>query len=281
MNELIANSLAYPTVFFTVFALVSMVYWLFVILGGIGLDVLDFDLDVDGALEGADAISDGAIDGVLEGALDGAMEGAADGAAEAADGTADSGPQLGVIATIVSALKLRKAPITVSLSLTFLFGWLLSYYAMTAMPAFESPFVRLGVGTGVGFASFAVALIVASFCIRPLGPIFEQKSGQRRRDILGKTCTVRTGRVDEEFGQAEVDDGGAGLLVEVRCPAGELKRGDKALVVEYDSGADAFIVEPMSRLLGEEDSPQPKSAAKSAAELEAEIEALAEEVSEA
>ena len=53
------------------------------------------------------------------------------------------------------------------------------------------------------------------------------------------------------FGQAEMADGGAGLLLHVRCADDDngLGRGDEALVLEYDEQRDVYLVEPMKRLL--------------------------------
>jgi hypothetical protein len=86
--------------------------------------------------------------------------------------------------------------------------------------------------------------------VRPLAPIFVHTTSRGGRHLIGKACVVRTGRVDDRFGQAELDDGGAGLLLHVRC-AGEnaLKKGDEALIIDYDAQRDVYIVEPMKGLL--------------------------------
>ena len=88
---------------------------------------------------------------------------------------------------------------------------------------------------------------------RPFGRFFVVHQAPRRKSLYGKICVVTTGRVDEKFGQATCDDGGAGLLLQVRCDVmGRLKRGQKALIVDYDSDRDAFLVEPYDELLNDD-----------------------------
>ena len=45
-------------------------YWSMVIVGFLGVDLIPFDIDADGALEGG---ADGAVDGALEGGAEGAL----------------------------------------------------------------------------------------------------------------------------------------------------------------------------------------------------------------
>lgn len=64
---------------------------------------------------------------------------------------------------------------------------------------------------------------------------------------------MKTGNVDRRFGQAELNDGQTGLLLRVRCDDEDaLKRGDRALIVDWDEEANAFAVEPMEAVLGED-----------------------------
>ena len=53
MNELLQSSLQFPTVVFTIALGIALVYWLFVLVGALDLDLLgsghpDFDVDVSG-----------------------------------------------------------------------------------------------------------------------------------------------------------------------------------------------------------------------------------------
>jgi hypothetical protein len=80
--------------------------------------------------------------------------------------------------------------------------------------------------------------------------VFKEQSGPRRRDFIGTECRIRTGSVDEEFGQARVEDGQAGLLIQVRSD-GKFKRGPRAIIIDYDREREAYIVEAYDALLDE------------------------------
>ena len=63
-------------------------------------------------------------------------------------------------------------------------------------------------------------------------------------------CTITTGHVDDGFGQATIEDGPDVLNISVRCDrTGVLTRGSKALVVDFDSTRQAYVVEPASELV--------------------------------
>ena len=108
--------------------------------------------------------------------------------------------------------------------------------------------------TLVGLVAFALSLPVASLVTRPLGPLFVLHQGKSKQSFVGGLCTVRTGRVDGREGQALIEDGGAGLLVRVRCDdAAALARGDQAIITAYDPDEDVYDVEPLRALLPKSD----------------------------
>ena len=50
----------------------------------------------------------------------------------------------------------------------------------------------------------------------------------------------------DNHAHAECADGGAGLLVEVRCDQrNTLQRGERALIVSFDDAREAYVVEPI------------------------------------
>ena len=76
---------------------------------------------------------------------------------------------------------------------------------------------------------------------------------QLRRKIV----RIDTSRVDHRFGMAKADDGGAGLIVQVRCSDEDngLTRGANALVVSYDAQREVYEVTPFDDILPVEASP--------------------------
>ena len=205
------------------------------------------DAALDGAAEAAlDGGGDAALDGALDGAADGALDGAADGGAHALD-HAHVGGGVG-LAGLLGLLRLRSVPVTVSLSFIILSSWLTCTLAAQWLAPQLAGLLPAAISLSIiGLASFLIGLLIASLAIRPLAPFFKTHEGQRRRDFLGAECSVTTSRVDARFGQAEIDDGGAGLLVQVRCDlANPLTRGQRALVIDFDERREAYVVEPLT-----------------------------------
>jgi hypothetical protein len=244
-ESFLAVALAFPTVVYTVALGVALVYWVFVMVGAAHID----------------ALGDGAADGAIDGAAKGVMEGAADavgghGHADAGD-LADGGDghdvgSHGAIAGLLNSLRLRSAPATVVLSVIIVFAWLLSIFGMQAAAAYLPPAIS-------GIARFAVFLLAplaalpfTSLVIRPLAPIFAAPHAAKSADLVGKVCTVRTGTVTDRFGEALLEDGGAGLVVRVRIDTGDtVKRGDQVVITSYDDERQEFTVAPMDNLLDE------------------------------
>src|SRR5690606_35640771 len=90
MHEFLFTTFGYPTIIFTILLVVAFLYWSMVIIGAIGIDVLD--LDVDGATESVASAGD---------------------VASEVDGEALS---LGLFAGTLSRLRLRDVPFTLVLS---------------------------------------------------------------------------------------------------------------------------------------------------------------------
>ncbi len=222
--------LAFPTVVFSLPLAVLVAYWMFVIMGVLDLDFLDFD----GLLEGgADAALDGAGVAAIE-ATDGALEGT-----EANSESSGGG--------LLQILGLAGVPVTISLSILTFAGWIASYLGMQSLAKGNA---AAWIPAVVGLGALSLGLVTASTAARPLRKLLTTHQAPQRKAFVGQLCTVTTLRVDREFGQAEIDDGGAGLLVPVRClDVNELTRGSKALIFRYDSHLEVYLVTPVAEAL--------------------------------
>jgi hypothetical protein len=243
LAHFLAVALSFPCVVYTVLLGVALVYWVFVMVGAVHLD------GGDGALDGA---ADGAADGI-DGSGHADAGGHADGADAGDAGDAgDVGHHGGALAGMMASLKLRSAPATLVLSVIVLFSWLFSIFGMQATAAWLPEAL-------VGVARFAVLLLApvlalpfTSIAVRPLARIFVPPHATKNESLVGKVCTVRTGTVTDRFGEALLEDGGAGLVVRVRVDTGEtLKRGDQVVIVGSDGERQEFTVAPMDNVLDE------------------------------
>lgn len=217
----------FPAVVYTVLLGAALVYWLFVMLGAVHLEHAD----------GADGIADG---------LDHGGHGDAGDADVGGDG---HGHEHGALAGIMAALKLRSAPASVVLSFLVLFSWILTVLGVQGAIA-VLPEGALGIAKVAVFVLAPVlALFPTSVAIRPLAKVFAPPKTVTSKELVGQICTIRTGTVTDRFGEATLDDGGAGLVVRVRVESGEkLARGQQAVIVGYDDDRHEFTVAPMDVL---------------------------------
>jgi hypothetical protein len=230
MNELFEASLRFPVVVFTIGLGIVLIYWLFVLLGALDIDLLGGgDHDIGDALGGHGHDIGGHDVGGHDVGHD-------------ADGDVDAD---GVFAK----LGLGVVPITITVSFIMLVGWTGSLLVMHHFGHIAWLKWALLPGMLIG------SMLVTSVLVRPLAPVFRIREGKSNREYVGHTCTITTATVDDTFGHASVEDGGTSLDIPVRCDrTGNLVRGDKALIIEFDEERQAYLVEPVSSILPTEKS---------------------------
>ncbi|MCP4444238.1 MAG: DUF1449 family protein [Myxococcales bacterium] len=236
MSELLEASLAFPSVALTILVGITLLYWVFVILGALDIDIFHVDADIDGAADG----------------VGGGEGGDAGGGHDAADGhDAAEGHDAEGVSSFLSPLGLRRVPLTISLSFIFVIAWslclLTTYYLGPIIPD-GMPTWLFGVLVLGG--SLLVSLPLTAIVITPLAPVFKIHHARGAIDNVGSTCTVTTGHVDHDFGQAKITDNGLELVIPVRCDRDDqFQRHDRALVIDYDEKRHAYLIEPMDGLL--------------------------------
>jgi hypothetical protein len=225
MTELLDASMAFPSVALTILVGITFLYWTFVILGALDIDILQADADVGDAGDAGDGDADGDGDGDNSSA------------AEAS--------------TFLKPLGLKRVPVTISLTFVFVFSWAICLLTMHYLaPWVPEGILRWVFGLGVLVGSLIFSLPLTAIAITPIAPAFVVSLVKRRRDNVGETCTVSTGRVDSKFGQAKITCNGAELVIPVRCDGETVfERNDKALVIDYDDKRNAYLIEPLPEAL--------------------------------
>ncbi|MFE5090825.1 hypothetical protein ACFRCI_10585 [Streptomyces sp. NPDC056638] len=146
-------------------------------------------------------------------------------------------------------------PVTVSVSVMVVVGWFTSLTGTVLLH-------RSG-ATGItrawlACAVFAGALLIAWSVMRVLVRLvrrrFPDEPPPSRQDFLGRVCTIRTGSVSTDFGQAEVAAAdGSTAIVQVRLlgPADDavLTSGSAGLLYAYDDEGEFFWVSPYDKAL--------------------------------
>ncbi|WP_326766519.1 hypothetical protein OG978_19880 [Streptomyces sp. NBC_01591] len=163
-------------------------------------------------------------------------------------------------------------PVTVSVSVMVVVGWFTSLTGTVLMH-------RSGV-TGLTRAAFACALLAGALLIgravlrvlvRCFRRSFPDEPPPSRQDFLGRVCTIRTGSVSSDFGQAEVRaDDGSTAIVQVRllAPADGtvLAAGSAGLLYAYDDEGEFFWVSPYDKALDPgPPTPRPRTAPRTTA----------------
>lgn len=226
MATFLTLALSFPTAIFSTLLVFIVLYWALVLMGAVG-----FDFGADGALEGKT--------GALE-AKAGALEGKS-GGLEAKGG-------------MMEALGFGVVPGSVVISFIVFWAWTMSMMgAWLVSPIAGGLMPMWAVGSGVAIVALFTSLFLSAMTVKPLRPLFEIQSAPKRRELLGKTAMVSSGRVDAEFGTATMEDGGSGLILNVFCgKENTLKKGDQVLLLQYDESRQAYEVEPVEWLLPEE-----------------------------
>jgi len=197
MDPFYQNISAFPTVIYTILLGLCVVYWLGAVLGVVDIDALNIDVDIDLNSDSSHASSD-------------------------------------VLAGLLLRFGWVGVPVIITLTVMLLLGWLISYYAMYLLLGTDSSAVlRYLVGIPVFLFSLVVAAWAAGRITKPLRPLFANATQQTYKHVIGQTAVVRTGRVDNTFGEVTLADGGAGLILKARA-SGEDKfvRGDRVVIFE-------------------------------------------------
>jgi hypothetical protein len=240
MERLLQTISTFPTVPLTVLLGVVVAYWIFALITGAAFDGGDA---VAGGMKAAGDATAGAIKGAGDAVA--SLKGTMEGLGETADVDADVE---GADAGLLSMLGLGKVPITITASVVALVAW-----TACALVSLSLGPTNVLISTGLLAGSFFTGLLGASLFLRPLNKALSQSRPARRRDSLGQICTITSGKVDATFGTAHVDDGAAGLNVHVVCSkANTLKKGDRAILVDFDAAKETYEIEPVDWLLPQE-----------------------------
>lgn len=148
------------------------------------------------------------------------------------------------LAGLLATFGLAGVPITLSLSLLFLFAWSLSLFSTAwLLPWLPAGLVYNAAGAAALVISFIFSVYLTGKITRPLSRLFVTHEARSNRSLVAKYCEITSLTVNEQFGQAKVEDGGAGLIISIRAatPNG-FKKGDSALIYEYDPDKNLYFI---------------------------------------
>lgn len=208
----------YPTIVFTGLVMFVTLYWMVSLLGMADMDAVDLG-DAGGGETGS------------------------------GDGLPDL-PPAGVFTGLMLKFGLYGVPLIIILTLISLIGWLLSYlYTSLLHQYFNSGILYYVFGTGALVLVLVVSMWLTGLIIAPIRKKFTSTPKRNAAYNIGKIAVVRTLSVTDTHGEAELNDGGAGLVLRIRPDINSseppLKQGDKVVLVEYLDESNAYLAVPI------------------------------------
>ncbi len=204
MAEFLEVALSFPTLPYSVVLCFAVIYWMFAATG---------------------IVDDGGI-----GSGDGADFHSGD------DGATG-------LAGMFARIGLGGAPTMLVVLLLAFFGWTFTYLTQLFFLQALPPVLRWGIGAGVAIAALIPGAIVSSWVLRPIRRLFMRLRPVAQESILGKSGQVTSPEVTDLLGYASVDDGGAGLILQVRArPGTRYLRGERVRLVQYLPQQNHYLV---------------------------------------
>ena len=206
----------FPTIIFTGLVMFVTLYWVVSLLGMTDMDVVDIgdvgDASADVSSNSSDISSTGLFSGLL------------------------------------LKFGLYGVPLIIILTLISLIGWLLSYlYTSLLHQYFDSGLLYYLFGTGAFILVMVISMWLTGLIIAPIRKNIASLPKRNATNNIGKIAIVRTLSVTDKHGEAELNDGGAGLILRIRADISDkpLKQGDQVLLVDYINEANVYKVKPI------------------------------------
>lgn len=229
---------SFPTVVFTFFMCMAVLFWC---VAAVGLMDIDF-LDVGHADVSCDVCTDIHVDHGDIGSNFGVEAG--------------HESDIGWFAGLLMKLGLDSVPLTIVLTVLFFCGWVISYFIqLLALSYVPLGLLRVPVGLVVCFIVLFPAAYATGFICRPLRSFFkkldEDHFASSALGIVGQAAVIRSGSVSSTFGEADYDDKGAGMILRVRADEVlGLKKGDRVVMIEYNAADSSYWVVPEDEFTG-------------------------------
>ncbi|MCB1583641.1 MAG: DUF1449 family protein [Marinicella sp.] len=221
MELFLQNITSFPVVVFTFLLAIICCYWILAMIGAVDIDMFDIDADID---VDVDVDADVNINTDISSDLD--TEG------------------LGGVMGFMVKWGLTGIPVTVIVSVLIATSWLICYLVVSLLyPLIPWGGFKYLIGVVLLIVSFLLSVPVTARLIRPFKKIFVSHSAVKKPSLIGMECVVKTGKVNSQFGQAELEDGGAGMILDVRADeALNIRKGDLVILTAYNDDDGSFQV---------------------------------------
>lgn len=145
----------------------------------------------------------------------------------------------------LTKLGLAGIPVTIILTIFILIGWFISYFTnYWIISAIETGFIHYLTGFVALIIISFISLNLTAVCLKPVRKkLVSRNKPKSVHQLVGKLAIVRSANVTEYKGEAVLEDGGAGLILQIRAPEQEnIKRGDSVVIISYDALTHSYQV---------------------------------------
>lgn len=152
------------------------------------------------------------------------------------------GAELGGFSGALLKFGLDGLPVALIVTGISLFAWVMSYFTdFLLLRQLDPGLLRTALGLAATLLVVLLAIPLTGLLLQPLRPLFANLAGPQAPSLLGREAVVRSPKVGPMQGEANLDDGGAGLILKVRSNE-EFSRGDRVVLVEYLPEHNAYRV---------------------------------------
>ncbi len=204
MTDFLETCFTGPVLPASILLLLVTFYWLLFVVGAVGLDLFDLDLDFDADFD--------------------------------ADSTFDSVMSIGAVS--LKFLNIGTLPFNIWLSVFAISFWAISM--LWRMPEDQEGIWLI---VGIVVRNAAVALVPAKLLTQPLRGKFDPVEPVSAEELIGRLGEATTAEVSQRAGQARFRSNGAPLLLNVRTVQGVLPKGERVRIVDYDPDDNVYLIE--------------------------------------
>jgi len=190
----------------TLLLLFVIIYWALILLGMLDLSSFDVDLpDLDAEMDGD--VAHPHVDAFLE------------------------------------YFNVRHIPVTIVLTFFSISLWFVGVLANYYVHGNKSLLLGAAIFTG----NLIFSGHVAKFVTLPMVPLFRGMRAHEssNKNLIGTRVVVSSSRVDAGFGQAELQEEGPAILLNVRSENEVLHKGDEAVILQHIPEKDLYLITPL------------------------------------
>lgn len=149
----------------------------------------------------------------------------------------------GGVAAMLIKLGVSGVPVMVVLTVLSFVGWIGTYFLQLLVLDSLPAALRIALGIAIAVLMLVPGILATSLLLRPISRLLLKLRPPAEPSLLGRTAIVSTPSIDAGYGQATLDDGGAGLVLQVRFHEPDrFKRGDRVVLLEFLDAQHAYRV---------------------------------------